>query len=47
MMINSNYKKKFETLAPFAGEICLGIKKEINQEFVKKKGIRDVSNHCI
>ena len=40
MMINSNYKNKFETLAPFVEELCLGIKKEIKQEFVKKKGLQ-------
>jgi hypothetical protein len=40
MMINSNYKNKFETLGPFIEELCVGIKKEIKQEFVKKKGIQ-------
>ncbi len=40
MMINSSYKNKFEILAPFVGELCLEIKKEIKQEFVKKKGLQ-------
>ena len=40
MMINSDYKNKFEILAPFVEELCLGIKKEIKQEFVKKKGLQ-------
>lgn len=44
MMINSNYKNKFEALAPFVEELCLGIKKEIKQEFVKKKGIQSNFN---
>lgn len=40
MIIKSDYKNKFELLAPFMEELCRGIKKEIKQELIKKKTLQ-------